>query len=144
MRDPLLVAKTVATLDVLSGGRMILAVGAGWWKEEFQALGQQFARRGARMDEQIAILRALWRDGVLAHKGDFYEFDELVCEPRPLQAAGPPIWIGGMGPAGRRRAATIGDGWHALGSHDGTLLEGFAEGRRRGARRPERGRQHGR
>jgi probable F420-dependent oxidoreductase len=127
MRDPLLVAKTVATLDVLSGGRVILGIGAGWWEEEFRALGEQFARRGRRMDEQIEIVRALWRDGTAQHQGEFYDFDELACEPRPVQPGGPPIWVGGMGPAGHRRAARVGDGWHALGSHDATLLEGFAE-----------------
>ena len=127
MREPLQVAKTVATLDVLSGGRVIVGIGAGWWEEEFRALGAQFERRGRRMDEQIGILRTLWRDGSMAHRGEFYEFKELVCEPRPLQIGGPPILIGGMGSAGRRRAGRLGDGWHALGSHEGTLAEGFAD-----------------
>jgi probable F420-dependent oxidoreductase len=127
MRDPLEVAKSVATLDVLSGGRVILGVGAGWWREEFEALGAPFARRGARMDEQIAIVRALWRDGRLSGHRGHYEYDELVSRPRPLQPGGPRMLIGGMGAAARQRAALLGDGWHALGSHDETLREGFAD-----------------
>jgi probable F420-dependent oxidoreductase len=127
MREPLGVAKMIATLDVLSGGRVIVGAGAGWWCEEFRALGAQFERRGRRLDEQIGILRALWRDGVSSHTGEFYEFDDLVCEPRPLQQNGPPILIGGMGPTARRRAARLGDGWHALGSHGPTLTDGIEE-----------------
>jgi probable F420-dependent oxidoreductase len=140
MRQPLLVAKTIATLDVLSKGRTLVGVGAGWWREEFAALGAPFERRGARMDEQLELLRALWRDGAVAHRGRFYEIDELVCEPRPVRPGGPPILVGGMGPRARRRAATLGDGWHALGSHADTLAEGFADVRRiaREAGRDER------
>lgn len=127
MRDPLEVAKSVATLDVLSGGRVIVGVGAGWWREEFIALGAEFSRRGARMDEQIAILRTLWRDGGLSEHRGHYQYEELVSRPTPLQPGGPPILIGGMGATARRRAALLGDGWHALGSHDETLKEGFAD-----------------
>jgi probable F420-dependent oxidoreductase len=130
MREPVQVAKTVATLDVLSGGRVILGIGAGWWEEEFRAVGARFAARGRRLDEQIAIVRALWRDGVAEHHGEFYDFDELASLPLPAQPGGPPIWIGGMGKPGWRRAATLGDGWHAVGSHDETLREGHAEVRR--------------
>lgn len=130
MREPLQMAKAIATLDVLSGGRVALGVGAGWWLEEFEALGAPFEARGRRMDEQLAILRALWRDGRLSHSGEFYDFGELVCEPRPAQAGGPPVWIGGMGPTGRRRAGRSGHGWHALGSHDETLIAGFADVKR--------------
>jgi probable F420-dependent oxidoreductase len=130
MREPLQAAKTIATLDVLSGGRMLLGIGVGWWGEEFRALGAQFTRRGRRMEEQIAVLRAVWRGGAVSHHGEFYDFDELVCEPRPLQAGGPPLLIGGLGPAGRRRAARLGDGWHALGSHGPTLADGMADVKR--------------
>jgi probable F420-dependent oxidoreductase len=130
MREPLQIAKTVATLDVLSEGRVILGIGAGWWEEEYRALGATFARRGRRLDEQIQIVRALWRDGRLEHHGEFYDFDEVVCEPRPVQPGGPPILVGGMGAPGWRRAARLGDGWHAVGSHEETLSEGLAEVRR--------------
>jgi probable F420-dependent oxidoreductase len=127
MRDPLEVAKSVATLDVLSGGRVIVGIGAGWWREEFEALGAQFRGRGARMDEQIAILRALWRDGGLSAHSGHYNYRELVCRPQPMQPGGPPILVGGMGPTARRRAALLGDGWHALGSHEQTLTDGYAD-----------------
>jgi probable F420-dependent oxidoreductase len=121
MREPLQVAKALATLDVLSGGRVIAGVGAGWWAEEFAALGARFEGRGRRLDEQIGILRTAWRDGAV---------DEVALEPRPTQLGGPPILVGGMGAAGRRRAGRLGDGWHALGSHGETLADGFADVRR--------------
>lgn len=127
MREPLLVAKTIATLDVLSEGRVLVGVGAGWWREEFEALGAQFEGRGSRMDEQIEILRALWRDGAVAHRGRSYEFEELACRPHPARPGGPPIVVGGMAPRAMQRAGALGDGWHALGSHAETLAEGFEE-----------------
>jgi probable F420-dependent oxidoreductase len=130
MREPVQLANTVASLDVLSGGRVLLGVGVGWWEQEFRALSAPFEQRGNRIEEQIEILRLLWRHGTHAFHGEFYDFDEIVCEPRPAQAGGPPILIGGMGRAGRRRAGRIGDGWHALGSHGGTLTEGFEDVRR--------------
>ncbi len=141
MRDPLEVAKSVATLDVLSGGRVVVGVGAGWWREEFEALGAPFVGRGQRMDEQIGILRELWTEGIVRGHHGHYSYDELVSRPLPIQSGGPRILIGGMGAVARRRAALIGDGWHCLGSHDPTLAEGFAEvtriarqaGRREGA-----------
>jgi alkanesulfonate monooxygenase SsuD/methylene tetrahydromethanopterin reductase-like flavin-dependent oxidoreductase (luciferase family) len=104
-----------------------VAVGVGWWREEFTALGAQFARRGSRMEEQIEILRALWRDGTLSYHGKFYDFEGLVSEPRPVQAGGPPILIGGTTERAKERAGRIGDGWHALGSHEQMLTDGFAE-----------------
>lgn len=127
MRDPLEVAKSVATLDVLSGGRVIVGIGAGWWREEFEALGAEFAGRGKRMDEQIGILRRLWTEGIVREHRGHYEYDDLVSRPLPVQPGGPRVIIGGMGPVARRRAALLGDGWHCLGSHDPTLAEGFAE-----------------
>lgn len=127
MRGPLEVTKTVATLDVLSGGRVILGIGAGWWQEEFDALGATFAKRGARMDEQLEIMRKLWRDGSLEHHGDHYSFDELSCRPLPLQTGGPPVWIGGMGATGQKRAARCGDGWHAVSSDASALREGYGQ-----------------
>jgi probable F420-dependent oxidoreductase len=130
MREPLQVAKTIATLDVLSGGRVVLGIGVGWWAEEFRVLGAQFERRGRRMDAQIAVMRALWQGGAVSRHGEFYDFDDVVCEPRPVQPGGPPVLIGGMGAAGRRRAGRIGDGWHALGSHAPTLADGMADVRR--------------
>jgi probable F420-dependent oxidoreductase len=126
IRHPLLVAKTAATLDVLSGGRLVLGVGVGWWAEEFAALGIPFERRGARADEQIRIMRAAWRDGRVAWRGDFYEFDEVVCLPRPVQPGGVPLWIGGRGPRTWRRAGELGDGWHGVGARSDRIDEGRA------------------
>lgn len=124
MREPVLTGKAVATLDVLSGGRVTLAMGVGWWEEEFEALGARFSARGRRFDEQLEILRALWTDGKVAHSGEFYDFDELACLPLPVQTGGPPIWIGGIGEPAWRRAALFGAGWHAVGADLGTLAAG--------------------
>lgn len=124
MRDPLVTAKTAATIDVLSGGRLQLALGAGWWREEYDALDQQFDGRGQRMDEQIDILRAAWSAPVFAHEGPCYQFPELACTPLPVQPGGPPLLIGGMGAAALRRAATRGNGWHAVGADLDVLATG--------------------
>jgi probable F420-dependent oxidoreductase len=126
-RETLLTAKTIATLDVLSGGRTLLAVGAGWLEAEFAALGQPFAGRGRRMDEQIAALRMLWGEGRGASSGDHVRFAQVICEPRPLQPGGPRILIGGMGQPAFRRVARCGDGWHAVGSRTDVLAAGMAE-----------------
>ncbi|MEA2330755.1 MAG: hypothetical protein QOH58_893 [Thermoleophilaceae bacterium] len=126
MRHPLLVAKTVATLDVLSGGRVILGVGLGWWEEEFAALDVPFGHRGSRAVEEIEIMRAAWRDGRVAWQGDFYRFDSVICRPRPVQDGGPPIWIGGMGPRALERAGRYGDGWHGVGARSDRIAEGRA------------------
>ena len=127
MREPVLTAKSVATLDVLSGGRTILAVGGGWWSEEFAALGAPFAARARRFDESIQLMRTLWAQGSAEHRGDAFSFEQLACEPRPLQPGGPPIWIAGAGAAARRRAARIGDGWHPIGLDAEQLEAGRAE-----------------
>ena len=127
MRDPLTTAKVATTIDVLSEGRLQLALGAGWWREEFEALGQAFDGRGARMDEQIDILRSAWSSPTFDHDGANYRFAELSCTPLPAQQGGPPLLIGGMNAAALRRAAQRGDGWHAVGAD----LELFRENRAR-------------
>lgn len=126
MRDPLTTAKVATTIDVMSGGRLQLAVGAGWWREEFEALGQRFDGRGARMDEQIDIMRSAWTKPTFSYAGDSYRFEELACTPLPERAGGPPILIGGMGERAQRRAAERGDGWHAVGADLAALQEGRA------------------
>ena len=115
MREPLLAAKMMTTLDVLSGGRAVIAVGAGWWQEEFDAVSAPFARRGARLDEQLAILKAAWQQGTFDYHGENYEFAEVSCLPLPIQPGGPPVLIGGNGPVSWKRAGRAGDGWHAVG-----------------------------
>jgi probable F420-dependent oxidoreductase len=108
-RNPFVVAKAVGTAAYLSGGRVVLGVGAGWMREEFTQLGQPFDRRGARMEEQIAVLRTLWRGGMVEHHGEFYDFDRLEMSPAP--PAPVPVLIGGHTDLALRRAARIGDGW---------------------------------
>jgi probable F420-dependent oxidoreductase len=109
MRNPFLVAKAVATAAVLSGSRVTLGVGAGWMREEFDLLEQPFEGRGARMDEMIEVLRALWSGGFVEHRGRFYAFDALEMSPVPSEPV--PIWVGGISEPALRRAAQRGDGW---------------------------------
>jgi probable F420-dependent oxidoreductase len=109
-RNPVVLAKEVATLDHLSGGRVELGIGVGWLKEEFDVLGVPWARRGARNDEYIAAMRALWAGPHAEFHGDFVDFDPVTCSPRPLQAS-IPITVGGDTPAAVKRAARLGDGF---------------------------------
>ena len=108
-RNPFVVAKAVGTAAWLSGDRVMLGVGAGWMREEFTQLEQPFDRRGARMEEQIEVLRTLWRGGMVEHHGEFYDFDRLEMAPAPRQPV--PVLIGGHSDTALRRAARIGDGW---------------------------------
>ncbi|GAA3803067.1 hypothetical protein GCM10022403_041360 [Streptomyces coacervatus] len=111
LRHPLLTAKQYATLDHLSGGRLVLGVGAGHVREEFEALGVDFERRGAVLDESIDALRAaLGPDEFPEHHGKLYDFEGLGQRPRPVQE-NIPLWVGGSSPAAVRRAALKGDGW---------------------------------
>ncbi|HLU75960.1 MAG TPA: LLM class F420-dependent oxidoreductase [Nonomuraea sp.] len=108
-RNPYLAAKAAASLDLLSDGRLTLGMAAGYLKSEFAALGADFARRGALLDEAIAAMRASWegRD----HEGPEFGVQGHRALPGPAQEGGPPIWIGGNSRAARRRAATLGQGW---------------------------------
>jgi len=123
-RNPFVVAKAVGTAAHLSGGRVVLGVGAGWMREEFTQLEQPFERRGARMEEQIEVLRTLWRGGMVEHHGEFYDFDRLEMSPAP--PAPVPILVGGHSETALRRAARIGDGW--MGVYYGVDdLRGYVE-----------------
>ena len=116
-RNPVLTAKMVASLDVLSGGRITLGVGAGWLKEEFEALNSpSFNARGAVTDEWITIFKQLWSQSPASFKGRFYQYSDIRCEPLPLQKPHPPIWVGGHSRAALRRTARHGDGWHPVGA----------------------------
>jgi probable F420-dependent oxidoreductase len=109
------VAKMVATLDALSGGRAVLGVGAGWCAEEFDILGYSFPDRFKRFDEQIAVLRHCWSGSGAEFEGAFHSIPEgTFCIPRPARESGVPLLIGGMAPGPLRRAATAGDGWLAV------------------------------
>ncbi len=111
LRHPFVVARAVATVDVVSGGRLEFGIGASWLQAEWEAVGLDFASRGRRVDEAIGVCQALWRDQVIEHHGEFFDFDEVMFEPKPQQRPWPPLHVGGDGPAALRRAATVGDGW---------------------------------
>ena len=116
-RNPVFNAKALATIDVLSGGRVTVGIGVGWMAEEFKALHTaDFKHRGAVTDEYIAIFKTLWSGKPVSYKGQFYSFDEVVCQPAPIQQPGPPIWIGGHSKPALRRVARFGDGWHPVGA----------------------------
>jgi probable F420-dependent oxidoreductase len=116
-RNPILVAKAIATSDVLSEGRMTIGVGVGWMAEEFAALdAPDFKKRGAVTDEYIRIWKKLWTGEAVSYDGEFYGFEELYCQPAPPQNPHPPIWIGGHSNPALRRVARLADGWHPVGA----------------------------
>ena len=116
-RNPVLTAKMVASLDVLSGGRVTLGVGVGWLKEEFEALDSpDFAQRGAVTDEWLTIFKQLWTQSPASFDGTFYRYKDIRAEPLPLQKPHPPIWVGGHSRAALRRTARYGNGWHPVGA----------------------------
>jgi len=120
---PLVLAKRLATIDQLSGGRMTLGVGVGWMREELAATGVEFSTRGRRLDELIAAMRQVWSGGPASFDGEFFAFDSVRSEPQPFQPGGVPIHIGGHSPAAARRAGQMGDGFHPLGLDDVLLSE---------------------
>ncbi len=113
--NPLVLAKAAATLDRLSGGRLRLGVGIGWLREESEALGTPFEKRGKRADEFIPAMRALWRDPVASFEGEHVRFQEVKCSPHPVREEGVPILVGGHSAAAARRAGRLGDGFIPLG-----------------------------
>ena len=123
-RNPVLTAKILATLDVLSEGRLILGAGVGWMEEEFQALGlDTYRERGAVTDEYIELYKELWTKDEPAFDGKYYQISGSGFQPKPVQKPHPPIWIGGhTGPA-IRRAAKYGDGWMPIGLRPPAILE---------------------
>ena len=117
-RNPVALAKEVATLDPLSGGRVQLGVGVGWLEEEFDAIGIPFAERGRRTDDGIAAMRALWSQDQASYDGEFTSFTDCICRPRPVGGT-VPVHIGGHTGVAARRAGRIGDGFFpASGSHE--------------------------
>jgi probable F420-dependent oxidoreductase len=115
-RNPVEVAKQIATLDVLSGGRIMLAAGIGWSAGEYANLGYNFKNRGKRMDEALQVLRTLWRGGrVISYQGKHYSFERVAFSPGPLQSGGPVLWVAGNSPRALRRAVFFADGWHPDG-----------------------------
>ena len=123
-RPAVLAAKSLATIDVLSGGRLTIGVGAGWMREEFECLGiPPFQERGAVTDEYIQGFKELWTKDHPALFGRYVQFDGLVFEPKPLQKPHPPIWIGGESAPAIRRAACLGDGWFPSNHNPANLLD---------------------
>ena len=123
-RSPLYVAKEVASLDRLSGGRMLLGIGSGWLAEEFAALQLDWKKRGLMTDEAIQSLRTLWRDDLSSFNGKYFNFTAVRSFPKPAQAGGVPILVGGHSPAAVRRAAKFGDGFFpAVGELKGLSWE---------------------
>ena len=114
LRNPFEAAKAVATLSLLSQGRFALGAGLGWMQEEFEACHQDFATRGKRFDEMIAVMRTLWKGGMVEHHGEYYDFGRLEMSPAPKAEI--PIYVGGGSDAALRRAARVGDGWIGAGN----------------------------
>jgi probable F420-dependent oxidoreductase len=109
--QPVLLAKQLATLDVVSGGRLVLGVGLGWSRDEYQAVGVPYRRRGARMDECLRCLTAVWTEDVVQFEGEFSSVPPSLVEPKPQQRPRPPILVGGYSEAAIRRAVTLADGY---------------------------------
>ena len=117
-RNPLVAAKSLATLDVLSGGRLVVGVGVGWMREEFQALGlPPFEERGAVTDEYIRAFKELWTEDDPHFEGKYISFDDISFLPKPVQKPHPPIWVGGESRPALRRPAELAAGWYPLGSN---------------------------
>jgi probable F420-dependent oxidoreductase len=112
-RHPVVLAKELATLDVLSGGRLVVGVASGWLAEEFAMLGVPFHERGARMDEYLAVLRALWTEERVTFHGRFVELEDAAFFPKPVQRPHPPVWIGGSSRRAFERVGRLGAGWIA-------------------------------
>jgi len=114
-RNPLLLAKELASVDVISGGRLIIGLGAGWLESEFHALGVSMQGRGERMDDALRAMRALWTMKQPTHHGPSASFSNVAAYPRPIQRPMPPVVIGGESAAALRRAVTMGNGWYGFG-----------------------------
>jgi probable F420-dependent oxidoreductase len=121
-RQPALVAKQVATLDVLSNGRVRLGVGVGWQRSEYESLGVAFAERGRRIDEAITLMRRYWTEPSVTFHGQFYRAEAMGMDPKPVQPGGPPIWLGGDSESALHRVGRLGDGWMAMADSDEAVV----------------------
>jgi len=128
LRHPVIMARTAATLALLSGDRVALGTGVGWMEEEYRAVGVDFRSRGRRYDEMIDLMRRLWTDEMIEHHGEFFDFDRLQISPRPNRPV--PIWLGGGSAPAMRRAAAKGDGWITGNFTPDTIGETLGEMRR--------------
>ena len=112
-RHPVVMAKMLSTIDVLSGGRLICGVGVGWWEEELSLLGVPYRQRGRQADEMIRVFKTLWTDEHPRFEGRFYTIPDVGFAPKPLQKPHPPIVVGGDSPGAFKRTVELADGWHA-------------------------------
>ena len=137
-RHPVVMAKMLTSIDALSGGRLIVGVGVGWWKEELEMLGAPFTKRGRQADEALQVFKALWTQDNPAFEGEFFRLRDLGFAPKPVQKPHPPIWVGGDSPGAFRRVATLGDGWHATSKTPAQFSEALGRLRKAAdeARRP--------
>ena len=123
-RPAVLATKMLSTIDVLSGGRLVVGIGAGWLQAEFDAVvGTLFAERGRVTDEYLRAFRMLWTEDAPRYDGSWVKFDGILCEPKPVQRPHPPIWVGGESGPSLRRAARLGDAWYPIGSNNKHLLD---------------------
>ncbi|MCE2463528.1 MAG: LLM class F420-dependent oxidoreductase, partial [Dehalococcoidia bacterium] len=123
-RNPLVAAKALATLDVLSNGRLVVGIGAGWMREEFEALDlPPFEERGAVTDEYVRAFKELWTSETPTFEGKYCRFSDITFLPKPVQKPHPPIWVGGESPRALRRTAELADGWYPLGANPNFPLE---------------------
>ncbi|MGH9187762.1 MAG: TIGR03619 family F420-dependent LLM class oxidoreductase, partial [Acidimicrobiales bacterium] len=111
LRHPFIAARAVQTLDVVSGGRAEVGIGASWLAQEWQVAGLDFHTRGRRLDEALAVCTRLWTEEVVEHHGEFFDFAPVMFEPKPVQKPWPPVHVGGESDAALSRAARLGDGW---------------------------------
>jgi probable F420-dependent oxidoreductase len=141
-RNPLVLAKELASVDVLSGGRLIFGLGVGYLKPEFDALGVSFRDKGARTDEYIDAIRTLWTEPAPSFKGRFVSFEGIDAQPRPVQQPHPPIVVGGMSEGALARAVARGNGWYGFAldlDRTARCLEGLREAQKRSERPAELG-----
>jgi len=122
-RNPLVVAKEISTLDVLSGGRVIMGIGVGWLKAEFNALGVKYEERGQLTDEYLKVIKELYTSESPEFRGEHFNFSDIYFYPKPLQKPYPPVWIGGSSTNSIKRAVNYGIGWHAVGSIPNEIKE---------------------
>ncbi|HXI91108.1 MAG TPA: LLM class F420-dependent oxidoreductase [Blastocatellia bacterium] len=137
--SPIQLARRIATLDVLSSGRVLLGVGAGWSRDEFEAAGTPFERRGARCDEFLRAMIELWTKDPVKFDGEFYHIPESRVGPKPVQKPHPPIYVAGFGQYTFDRAAKFGDGWNPAGISSFEALEGMINQFRQTTERAGRG-----